>query len=215
MSDDRATGSDGLEPDQEELLAALRAAGFAGRTVLEIGCGDGDLHHQLLDEGATAVTAIEFSAERLETAMATAQARGHTERVRYLEGDFVRLAGDIEPADVTVLDKVVHCYQEPEALVRESTARTRHVYGLTFPRKIWWLRLFIKLGGPLVRLFIGEGWSPRYTDPEVIRGWIETAGFERMSHTKTGVMQTEVWVRRAGAADPGERGTGDGEETTT
>ena len=205
-ADNRAAEPGGLEPDQEKLVAALRAQGIEGRTVLEIGCGDGDLHHQLLDEGAGSVVAVEFSAAHLEEARALARARDHEDRVRYLEGDFMALAGEIEPADVTVLDKVVHCYQEPEELVRESTAHTRHVYALTFPRKIWWLRLFIRLVGPLFRSFIREGWSPRYTDPEVIRGWIGESGFERVSHSETGVMQTETWVRREGAIREGGGG---------
>jgi cyclopropane fatty-acyl-phospholipid synthase-like methyltransferase len=59
---------DGLEPNQEQLLAALRAQGLEGRRVLDIGCGAGHLHHRLLDEGAASVVGVELSAAYLEQA---------------------------------------------------------------------------------------------------------------------------------------------------
>ena len=62
MHDQRQEERAGLEPSQEQLLAALRAQGIEGRRVLEIGCGVGHLHHRLLDEGAASVVGVEFSA---------------------------------------------------------------------------------------------------------------------------------------------------------
>lgn len=184
----------GLEPIQERLLAALRAQGLEGRRVLDIGCGTGHLHHRLLDEGAASVVGVEFSADYLEQAKALAQALGHEDRVTYLTGDFTELASQIEPADVTILDKVVHCYQEPERLVRQSTAHTRFLYALTFPRNRWRMRLIIGCLGPVARLFLP--YRPRFSRPEAIRAWVREAGFVRLSHDETEMWHTEVYVRR-------------------
>ena len=182
-----------LEPNQEQLLAVLRAQGLESRRVLDIGCGTGHLHHRLLDEGAASVVGVELSADYLEQAKALARALGHEDRVTYLMGDFIELAGRIEPADVTILDKVVHCYQEPERLIRQSTAHTRLLYALSFPRNRWRMRLMIGCLGPVARLFLP--FRPRFSRPEAIRAWVREAGFARLSHDETKLWHTEVYVR--------------------
>jgi magnesium-protoporphyrin O-methyltransferase len=186
--------SSGLEPNQEQLLAALRVQGVKGRSVLEVGCGTGYLHQYLLDEGAVSVVGVDFSVDDLEQAKALARTLGYQERVTYLAGDFMELAGKIEPADVTVLDKVVHCYQEPERLVRQSAAHTRLLYALTFPRDCWQMRLFIRCLGPIAGRFLP--YRPTFSPPEAIRTWVREAGFVRLSHDETERWHTEVYVRR-------------------
>lgn len=191
--------SSGLEPNQEQLIAALRVQGIDGRRVLDIGCGTGHLHHRLLDEGAASVVGVEFSADDLEQAQELARTLGHQERVTYMAGDFMELAGQIEPADVTILDKVVHCYQEPERLVRQSMALTRLLYALTFPRDRWRMRLFIRCLGPIAGLFLP--YRPTFSRPEAIRAWVREAGFVRLSHDETERWHTEVYVRRGTRGD--------------
>lgn len=200
MHDERQEERGELELNQEQLLAALRAQGIAGRRILDIGCGVGHLHHRLLDEGAASVVGVEFSAAYLEQAQALAQALGHEDRVTYLEGDFTELANQIEPADVTILDKVVHCYQEPERLVRQSTAHTRFLYALTFPRDRWWIRWMIRFVTIVMR-FLPMPWRPRFSLPETIRTWVREAGFVRLSHDETRMWHTEVYIRREEARE--------------
>ena len=199
MPDKQQVQQNELEPNQEQLLAALRSQGLGGRRVLEIGCGTGHLHHRLLDEGAASVVGVDLSVAYLEEAKALARARGHEDRATYFEGDFTELAGQIEPADVTILDKVVHCYQEPERLVRQSTAHTRFLYALTFPRDRWRIRWMIRVVGTLTRLF-PMPFRVRFSRPEAIRSWVREAGFERLVHDESGMWHTEVYVRRGGAS---------------
>ena len=202
MHDQPQVEQGGLMPNQEQLLAALRSQGLAGRRILDIGCGNGRLHHRLLDEGAASVVGVEFSVAYLEQAKAPARAMGHQERVTYYEGDFTELAGQIESADVTVLDKVVHCYQEPERLVRQSTAHTRLLYALTFPRDRWWIRLMLRCAAALFAL-LRMPWRPRFSRPEAIRAWVREAGFVRLTHAETGMWHTEPYLRREAAAGDG------------
>ena len=126
-----------LEPNQEQLLAALRSAlrseGLQCCSVLDIGCGSGHIHLHLLQEGACTGVGVEFGSDYLEEARGLARSLGHEDRVTYLQGDFMELANQIEPADVTILDKVVHCYQQPSFSSAKSTAHTRFIYGLTYP----------------------------------------------------------------------------------
>ena len=209
MVDDREQADrGGLEPNQQQLLASLRAQGLEGRRILDIGCGKGRLHHRLLEEGAASVVGVEFSKAWLAEAMALARARGHADRVTYLQGDFTDLAEQIEPADVTILDKVVHCYQEPERLVRQSAARTLSLYALSYPKDLWSLRLLFRVGA-LVMRFLPFGWWPRFSRPDSIRAWVREAGFDRVAHEETKMWHTELYVR---SADPPTAGSVPGGE---
>jgi magnesium-protoporphyrin O-methyltransferase len=100
----------GLEPSQKHLIKGLGKVGFSGARLLEIGCGTGYLHQQLLRSGADSAVGIDLSARMLEEARAEARAHGLAERTEYREGDFVELAEGLGRADIVILDKVICCY---------------------------------------------------------------------------------------------------------
>jgi magnesium-protoporphyrin O-methyltransferase len=81
--------------------------------------------------------------------------------VRYLGGDFVRLADGVEPADLVALDRVICCYPDMKALVERSSALARRRYGLVYPRDTWLARLGIavenfghRLSGSAFRAYV-------------------------------------------------------------
>ena len=182
-----------LDSTQQLLFDALKAQGIDGRTVLEIGCGTGGLHHQMLLDGASSAVGIELSADYLAKAKARSHGLGHDDRTTYLEGDFVKLADRIEPADITILDKVVHCYHDPRTLIRHSTAHTRTLYAVSFLRSQWILRVSMRLLGPFARLFLP--FRVRFSRPELIRAWIREEGFERIFHAEGETFYTEIYAR--------------------
>ncbi len=55
----------GLEPSQRHLVEGVSQVGYAGASLLEIGCGVGYLHQQLLREGAGRVLGVDISEEML------------------------------------------------------------------------------------------------------------------------------------------------------
>jgi magnesium-protoporphyrin O-methyltransferase len=184
----------GLEPAQRQLVEGLRQAGFAGARLLEIGCGVGYLHQQLLREGAARALGVDISEEMLAQARALAREAGLAERTDYRQGDFVVLADGLDPADVTLLDKVVCCYPDAEALVTRSASKTGRVYALTYPRD----RLFNRLGVRLLDFFL---WLVRSSfrtyvhDPRRIEGWIAGAGFKKRYQNRTFLWLTQVYAR--------------------
>ena len=131
---------DGLAADQRKLLAALVAEGVEGRTILDIGGGIGAIHHEILRAGALSVTDVDGSTAYLRAAQQEARKHGDLDRISYRHGDFVELAGGIEPADAVILLRVLCCYPDMGALVRASTAKARTWYGLIYPRSTWWMR---------------------------------------------------------------------------
>jgi 2-polyprenyl-3-methyl-5-hydroxy-6-metoxy-1,4-benzoquinol methylase len=132
------------------LIEALKAAGIADRTLLDIGGGVGAIQHELLKAGARSAIAIDASAAYLHAARQEAERQGHTNRIAYQQGDFVELAPHLPQADIVTLEKVICCYPDMRALVGLSSAHAGKLYGVVFPRDSWWMRL----GGRFVNLFL-------------------------------------------------------------
>lgn len=184
----------GFEPSQRQLLEGITRAGFSGARVLEIGSGVGYLHQHLLRKGAASAVGIDMAARMLEEARAAAVAENLDERVRYVEGDFVSLAPEVEPADVVVLDKVICCYPDVRQLVPLSLARAAHVYAFTLPRNRLINRLGVRVMGFLFWL-VRSPFRNYVHDPEMIDGWIVAAGFRRTYEGQTLLWLTRVYRR--------------------
>jgi SAM-dependent methyltransferase len=125
------------------LLEGLRGAGVDGvhgLSVLDIGAGVGAVHLDLLKSGATSAIDVDGSPAFVAVAREEAARQGVADRVTHVVGDFVTLAPRVAPADLVALDRVVCCYPDMEALVRQSVAHARRRYGLVYPRDTWWIR---------------------------------------------------------------------------
>ena len=127
------------------LIDGLAAGGVDGLTVLEIGGGVGAVHHALLRSGAAAAVDVDASRAYVSVARDEAERQGHADRVRYLEGDFVALAGTVEPADLVALDRVICCYADMAALVGRSATMALRRYGVVYPKDSWLGRVAIAL----------------------------------------------------------------------
>lgn len=132
-----------------DLLAPYRTA---GATVLDIGGGIGIVHQALLRAGAGHAVLVEGSPAYLAVARDEARRTGLLERIEFVEGDFVRRADGIDPADIVAIDRVVCCYPDVDALVGLSAARARTAYGLVLPRDRAVVRLAIRLENLWFRL---------------------------------------------------------------
>jgi magnesium-protoporphyrin O-methyltransferase len=176
------------------LIAALKAAGVADRTLIDIGGGVGAIQHELLKGGAHSAIAIDASAAYLHAAKQEAERQGHTNRVAYQQGDFVELAPQLPQADIVTLEKVICCYPDMRALVGLSSARAGKLYGVVFPRDTWWMRL----AGLVVNIF---PWLQRnafrfFVHPtEAIESVIRANGLERRYYRKTLLWQVIVYTR--------------------
>jgi magnesium-protoporphyrin O-methyltransferase len=128
------------------LVEALRTAGVEDATILDIGGGIGAIQHQLLGSGAASAVDVDGSQAYLDVARAEAERSGHADRIRFVRGDFVDLAGTIDAADVVTLDRVICCYPDMPTLVDLSADRARRLYGLVFPRE----HLLMRVARPII-----------------------------------------------------------------
>jgi magnesium-protoporphyrin O-methyltransferase len=134
------------------LIDALSAGGVDGQTVLDIGAGVGAVHHELLRRGAATAVDVDASQAYLSVAREEAERQGHADRVRYLAGDLVTLAPEVDPADLVALDRVICCYPDMTALVGQSAHLARRRYGLVYPRDSWLGRVGIAVLNAQLRL---------------------------------------------------------------
>ncbi len=131
------------------LVDAVAEEGVEGRTFLDIGGGVGAVQHDFMDRGAAGGTSADASPAYLAAARTEAETRGYADRIRYVEGDFVERAGEVEAADLVTLDRVVCCYPDMPGLVGAAARLTRRTLGLVMPRGT---RL-IRCGVAIVNLF--------------------------------------------------------------
>jgi SAM-dependent methyltransferase len=183
----------GFEASQKQLMAGLEQVGYRDATVLEIGCGVGHLHQTLLEQGARSAVGIDLAPRMLAEARDWAKQRGLPERVRYIEGDFMALDG-IDAADITLLDKVVCCYPDAHGLVEKSLAKTKRIYGLTYPRDRWFIRLGVEVMAWLLWLMRSDFRSYVH-DPEQIERWITDRGFRKRFEAQTAIWLTQVYEK--------------------
>ena len=184
----------GFEPSQRQLIEGLSQADFQNTSVLEIGSGVGHFHMSLLEAGAATATGIDLAPKMIAEAEDWSRQRGLEGRITYHQGDFMEILAIIEPADVTVLDKVVCCYPDADGLIHRSLEKTRRVYALTYPRDRRLVRLGVALAALLMKL-IGSSFRPYAHSPAMIEEWITAQGFHKHYEKTTFVWLSQVYVK--------------------
>jgi magnesium-protoporphyrin O-methyltransferase len=128
---DKATKKPTAAKVTASLLDAITEAGIADRTVLDVGCGIGDLAIEVVARGAVSGIGFDLSAKAIEEARKLAIARGVGDRMRFEVGDGAKL--DLPEADIVVINRVVCCYPDTENLLERTLGAARSVYAITAP----------------------------------------------------------------------------------
>jgi hypothetical protein len=141
----------GLDRLSAQIAAVVRERDVHGVTVLEVGGGIGALEVELLEAGAERATNVELSPEYEAAAAELAREHGLEQRVDRRVGDFVG-EPDLEEADAVVMNRVVCCYPDYQALVGKAADRARHLFVFTFPRERPLVRAAFRLMNIWLRL---------------------------------------------------------------
>jgi magnesium-protoporphyrin O-methyltransferase len=178
------------------LIEALAAGGVDGYTVLDIGGGVGAVHHELLRSGAATAVDVDASRAYLSVAREESERQGHADRARYLIGDFVVLADEVDPADLVALDRVICCYADMSALVSRSATLARLRYGLVYPRDTRLARVGIALENARLRLSRSSFrvYAHRTADVDAI---LAAHGLVKRLHRTTLIWQFALYERPA------------------
>src|ERR1043166_560961 len=81
------------------LLGELAATGPAPETLLDIGAGIGALTLGLLKAGVRHAVCVDMSRASLAASTEEARRQGAADRIEWVEGDFVAIAGQVPAAD--------------------------------------------------------------------------------------------------------------------
>jgi SAM-dependent methyltransferase len=118
-------------PVTATMVEALAAAGLEGRSVLDAGCGPGDLALATLARGASRATGFDLGSGAIELAVGLARERGVSDRARFEVGDASTSA--LPRSDVVVLNRVICCYPDATDLVANTLTATGDVYAYSAP----------------------------------------------------------------------------------
>lgn len=178
------------------LLAGLANAGPLRGRLLDIGSGIGVLTFELLERGLAGAVGVDLSSAYVATASEEAERRGRNDRTRFVQGDFLDVAGELPTADVVTLDRVVCCYPEYERLLTESARRAVRSFALSYPRGVWYVRMWIGLEN-LMRRLRGNPFRAFVHSPVAMQYLIRRAGFELAFQGGTWKWCADVYLRRA------------------
>ena len=187
----------GLDRAQRAIMRVLEQRGLRGRSVLEVGCGVGGLILSLLRKGGSSGVGFEISQGMIAKAKELARESGVSERVTYVQGDFVSHGVDVPMADIVVLDKVLCCYPDPDVLIERSSAKAAIFYAVSYPRDAVMARSYFTA---TERLGTMLKWSfhPFYHKPRDLDELIFRQGWEEMDAETTPMRQVKVFRRRNG-----------------
>ncbi|MGH2699058.1 MAG: class I SAM-dependent methyltransferase [Actinomycetota bacterium] len=186
----------GLSGASMALLEGLEVAGYNHRSVLELGCGLGNLSLELVSRGASRVTGIDLSERSIGVARERARASGHADRAAFSVGDAAAAA--LSPHDVVVLDKVICCYPDVSGLVCNSLSVAGSVFAFSLPASSG-LRGTIARGG----IAVENAWRRIRSDPfrayvhdmKRIDARVRAEGFARVGPTGRWMWATFIYTR--------------------
>ena len=186
-----------IAPEATDMLFGwLRDAGLEGSTIMDVGCGTGEFLVRALEAGATRATGADLSSEAIAMAAELADKAGVRDRADLWVGDAA-----IEPLyehDIFVLDKVICCYPNADALSARSTGAARRVYAFALPesRGFWGLlarsRWFI-FG--LMEWIQGDRMARFIHDREAVEAKVMAAGFRPVRTGRQFVWYVGVYAR--------------------
>ena len=193
-----AEGADWPSDVSPVLYERLGRLGFAGRSVLEIGCGYGRLLIGALVAGARLGTGVEMDAEALDEARDRADEAGVAARSTFLPGDGAEL--ELAAHDIVVLDRVICCYADGNRLLDRSAALAGRVYAMTVPESRGlrgaWNRLVYTVGAVLDYV---RGDEPVYLhDVRRMERRLSAAGFALDQAERIGRWHLGIYLRPSG-----------------
>ena len=142
--------SKGLTDSSQVLLDFIANKGLGGKTVLEIGCGTGFFALETIRSGAASCIGIDLSSAAIHEANEFAKESGLQDRVRF---EVANAASTRQPeSDVVVMDKVLCCYADADALLKTASESSRELLGFVIPRNEGLMKPAMKIGTTLINL---------------------------------------------------------------
>lgn len=197
---ERARKKGFVAPLTARILGALQRQGLAGKTVLDVGCGVGDLALGTLARGAEHATGIDLGGGAIAQARSLAADRGLEDRVDFSVGD-----GAVAPLarhDVVAMNRVLCCYPRVDQLLANTLGAAGTVYAYTAPAHRGLLgrlnRVWVAISNRWFRLRKAKfgGFQAFVHDLEAVDRTIASHGFRSVHRSRErGIWQLAVFLR--------------------
>jgi magnesium-protoporphyrin O-methyltransferase len=142
----------GLDKNARRIVAFLEQRGIRDAAVLEIGGGIGEIQIELLTHGAAHAVNLELSPHYDDDARTLLREHGLEDRVDRRLCDIAVNPGDVEPADVVILHRVVCCYPDYDPLLTAVAAHARRLVVFSYPPRNVPARLAVAFANLRLRL---------------------------------------------------------------
>ncbi|GAB4579531.1 MAG: hypothetical protein Fur0022_22690 [Anaerolineales bacterium] len=180
----------------EKMLAFFHSGSAQPCSVLDIGCGVGGAHFELLRNGlAREAVGVEASTGYIFEAEKIANALSLEAQVRYQRLDFAQGHDGIGPADVVILGRVICCYPHLEPLLAPAAERARQYLVLSTPREGWGVRFYEWVINGIRRLLKSKFFTFIHPHAEIRRITAEK-GLGPVFQDRTGSWQLMVFARQ-------------------
>jgi 2-polyprenyl-3-methyl-5-hydroxy-6-metoxy-1,4-benzoquinol methylase len=147
---------------------SLRRHGLAGKSVLDLGCGSGEVSIVAARLGGR-VLGLDIVEEMVNIARAEAAAAGAAAQTEFRVANI--LEDDVPPADVTLMIGVIEYYSDLEKLLARVCASTRELLVIVDTRGPWWRRMLRYLLARLKHFYVF------YRRPDYVAGIVTRQGF--------------------------------------
>ncbi len=184
----------GLDAAATRMVGFLEGEGLEDATVLEIGGGVGEIGVELLRRGAARATCLELSTAYDDEAGRLAQEAGVAGRVQRQVVDIAASPGEVEPADLVVLHRVVCCYPDFERLLGAAAEHCRARLAFSHPPRNFVSRAAIASQNGLFRLARREFRAFTHP-PAAMVAVVASHGFRPVLAHRAPIWQVEGLVR--------------------
>lgn len=188
----------GLDATSRRIAELLKKQGVAGRTLLEVGGGVGAIQIELLKAGVTRAMSIELTPTYEEAARELLQEAGLVDRVERAVMDFAVAAGEVEAADIVIMNRVICCYPDMPKLVGAAADHASEVLVVSFPKERWWIRIGLNLGNLALRV-TRRGFQVFLHSPDKILATADRHGL-KMTFNRPGLFWQVAALRRIAVA---------------
>ena len=125
----------GLDRTSRRIVELLKQQGIMGRTLLEVGGGIGAIQIELLRAGITRAVNIELTPTYEEAAQGLLREARLEDRLERRVMDFAEATGELQTADIVIMNRVICCYPDMPKLAGAAADHTREVLVVSFPKE--------------------------------------------------------------------------------